>query len=315
MDKSDLRKILIFRHSIGNTKNFDVKKLIRDANEYEEEPRVVLKEESDANILQGYIAKELGLVTPYIYPRYNAENDKIIVTGEMELPKTNKYKVVFGNEYNSILSLKTFMELGDKFAENKSLNQVEEKIFSKTYSKGILEKNNEDKPVDEFLNSDYQGYFNSYFEKKAIRDIVKSRVARIATFDRSLTPSANLYCTDTKTHKVTNVFPVYNNIDRMTIYSQNCDKDTSKIVDKYQSEFSKKALPLKSLIKCIKENELVQEAFGKDGLKDLGEDLGKISTREYEKEYAESSSGYEICKHYSDFVNAKIVEVANELTK
>ena len=101
----------------------------------------------------------------------------------------------------------------------------------------------------------------------------------------------------------------------MTIYSQNCDKDTSKIVDKYQSEFSKKALPLKSLIKCIKENELVQEAFGKDGLKDLGEDLGKISTREYEKEYAESSSGYEICKHYSDFVNAKIVEVANELTK
>ena len=315
MDKSEIRKILIFRHYIGNTKSFNVDKLKRDTKKYLESPKVVLKEESDANILQGYIANKLGLDTPNIYPMYNEAEKKIIVMGEMELPKEDSCEIVFGNEYNSILNFKTFVELCDKLGEEDRLTPAEEKIFSDIYSKGILTKNDEAKPADEFLNSNYQGFFNEYFEKKAIRDIIKSRIARITTFDRNLVPSANIYRTDIKTHKVTDVFPVYNNIDRMTIYSQVCNKDTSKISDKYQSEFSRKALPLKQLIKCMKENDTVQDVFGKEGLKKLGEDLGNISTKEYEKEYAEISSGYEICKVYSDFVSSKINEVANELIR
>lgn len=316
MEKNDTRKILIFRHYLSRVKDFDVNKLKKVTDDYEESPKVVLKEESDANILQAYIAGKLGLVTPNIYPMYSQKDNKVIVAGELELPKNyDKNNIVFGNEYNNILNFKTLMELSDKLSEEEHLTKAEENIFANIYSRGILSKEEGTKPADEFLNDKYKGFFSEYFEKKAIKDIIKSRVARIVTYDKSLLPSANLYYIDNNTHRVTDVFPIYNNIDRMTIYAQICDKDTSKIVDKYQSEFSKKALPLKEIVRCMKENEIIQDAFSNKGLNELGKRLGNISTKEYEKEYLDKNSGYEISKKYSSFVSSKIEEVANELTR
>lgn len=342
--KNNERKLTIFRHYIQGIEGIDLNNIEVCKKEHIDTPKVVLKEENDANIVQAYIATKLGLKAPNIKPVYSLQDEKIVMQSEFELPKgLNRNRLISGEEYGTYMNYGAFVEICEKLTESDRLSESEKDIYDyiskkievamKKYISSQSFDNEEslynlhtnvvDKDIeqivegnvaDDFLNQDKVYAFSRFFEQKAIRDIVKSRLARIATFDRSLVSGNNLYYTNRK-RIVTDVFPMLNNINRLTIYTQNCDKDTSNLSDMYQSEFSKKALPISEIAQKIKQSDVVSDAFGKDGIREMADSLSEISLSSFAKEYSEQNAGYEISKKYTTAVEGKISEIVEELKR
>lgn len=307
ISKKDVR-INVLRHYLG--RDFELKNVSVENQSKENyfDSVEVTKEESDANIVQSLIAKKLGLNATEIYPVFSEKESKIILRGDLVFDKdVDRSKIVQANEYHNILNLGFIADLSDR-VEDKSLNKRQRDYIDKLLFSSMFKKEGE-RPIDSLFDKK-DGMYNYFFEKSGVRDLTKTRIVKLATFDTSLKPSTNYYQLS-DLWRVSGVMPATSGIDNNIIKRLNSNMRRSEVKD-YKSEFSTIPLRLKGLLKEIKTNERVVDAFGINGIKELADEIGEVSFNQLKKEF-ESKTGYYIEPEYTLNVNRQLREIAEEL--
>ena len=269
----------------------------------------VSKMQCDASILFNLISKNLGLTAPDILPVYSSSRNKTIVSGVLEVPNLEEnQEIQLARHFHDMLN-NSFYEIDvlnklsvENLKKSERENLIKELILSRLSVEGK-------RPVD-FLFLKNNSYSLRFFSDEALKDLIKIRVAKMATFDTTNSPSA-IYKYNKKLGLVENVFALKNISSKMTLDQVSQGRKDGL---KYDNEFCLKPQTFKEALCSIKDNPQIKEFLGKEDLGEIvnnlqRESVNKIASKLYIK------TGLKLDSLLVDAVSHQVDDICDTLTK
>lgn len=269
----------------------------------------VSERQCDANILFSLICEKLGVSAPDILPVYSACREKTIISGVLDIPKVeDNQEIQLARHFHDMLN-NSFYEIDvlnklsvEDLKKSERENLIKELILSRLSVEGK-------RPVD-FLFLKNNSYFLRFFSDEALKDLIKIRVAKIATFDTSNAPST-IYKFDKNLGIVVRVMAM-RNISSNKILNQACKGE--KVNLRFDTEFSLKSQTLGGVLSSIKENSMVKEILDYKDIDEIvsnlqEESVSKIVSKFYNK------TGINLDKPYVNAVSHQVDDICESLIR
>ena len=240
----------------------------------------------DMEIMEHYLARNLGINTPKILP-IDLENGNVAVLKEHEFYTENfDCDSVKGQFYSNLVPAGEYNRHIDEMRKkNKTSLDLIKSFFNRKNRAEDIEPYHRlllgNKPLIEVM------------EPNAIQNLIKSRLIRMSAFDTTYNPNATLYRTNYCgwVEDCVIVSPSVTSFDDRVL-SQN-------ILDvKYDSEFLPHSYRVEKAIDRIRDNLQLDEHFDKNDRIRFSKELFRADAENAEKEYKQKL-GYQMDKRYA----------------
>lgn len=303
-DKQSL-KILVLNHYVKDYKNLrpygvldeDIKKIEK-----------VDKEISDANVVQSLICKKLGLSSPDIMQVLSKKKDSSILTGIINIDEVdNILDFLKADKYHRVMNNVLFQEDIKQRLDSDELTKAERDFLKKMLLFSYFSKEG-NRPIDRIFFGEYNR-FNELFSEEALAEIIKTRIAKLATFDTTNNLKGTYYKINDK-FKVDKIYPVLTGTNKKSLVKA-CSGERENLL--YQTEFAPLPLNLRAVLNEIKTNEKSSEVLNKNQIGQIVEDLSSQSIYKTEKEFYEQT-GISVDSKYLQAVDSQIDDICQELS-
>lgn len=302
--KKDL-SFLVLNHYVKDYENVKPQGVLDISNGTKQ----VSERQCDANILFSLICEKLGVSAPDILPVYSVSREKTIISGVLDIPKVeNNQEIELARHFHNMLNSSfNKVDILNKLLSKDLENAEREKLANKL----ILSKIATDgkRPVDLLFSKNYM-YSSRFFSDEALKDLIKIRVAKIATFDTSNAPSA-IYKFDKNLGIVDRVMAM-KNISSNRVLNLVCNGEKANIM--FDTEFSLKSQTLCGALNSIKQNPMVKEILDCKDIDEMvsnlqKESISKIANKFYYK------TGIMLDKPYVNAVSHQVDEICEGLIR
>ena len=265
------------------------------------------KIQSDATVIQSLICKEMGLSSPDIMPVLF--KNKSILSGIINIDSIEQVSdVLRADKYHNIMNNILFQEDIKQKLNCENLPKAERDFLKRLYLLSFFTKEG-NRPIDRIFFGEYN-HFSEHFSDEALRELIKIRIAKLATFDSSNSLKSNYYKLN-DIWAVDKVFPVEAIVEKKDLKSA---LKGNRLDLLYQTEFSPLPLNFRAVLSLIKNNEKANEVFSKNQVAEVVSDLSKKSIFKLESELNEKT-GISVNSDYLVAVDKQINDICNELSK
>lgn len=259
----------------------------------------VSKLECDSNIMFNLLCHKLGINAPDILPIATENNEASIVSGILQIDNIKSEKDIysaynFHNRLNEDFDYRKVLESANMENNQRAIDILRnfadgDRLVDKIFSKGAL---------DTHIN----------FSDKALIDLFKIRLARMATFDTTSNLS-NIYKLDHMWSTVDEVLATKNDANLSDI---NQGLSGERLM--YKNEFNLTPLYSADLIKTANKNSILQSVLDKEQKDEIVESLSTFNTKEEVENFADKT-GLKVDAQLADCVSRNKDNICEELVK
>ncbi len=300
--------LLVLRHYIKEYS--DLKPQGALPSDFDVGIKEVSKLECDANVMYSLICEKLGLYSPDILPIYSNNWKKTIVSGVINVPtakdieeikKAKVFHYYLNNGYYKT-SLLNSLSKAENLTESKKENLNVKLILSNIALDGK-------RPVD-ILFSPVSENASTFFSGEALKDLIKIRVAKLATFDVT-NKLDSLYKMDNASGIVDRVLPIKNSSDSKTLDAV-IKGERHKL--KYDTELFIDPLTCPQAIRMIKEKNTVGQVVSRRELSDIANNLQSENVKDLANRFY-AKTGMKINDKYVDAVSRQVDFISESLSR